>query len=443
MSENFRTALGPIPEDWEATTIGNLAIYVGSGITPTGGSEVYTDSGVMFIRSQNVTNNGLLLDEVAFVDEKIHERMKGSEVFPFDVLLNITGASIGRCCFLPLGLGSTNVNQHVCAIRLPTPSLADAKYLSSILASAIGENQIFRLNAGGNREGLNYQQLRKFRIPWAPKAVRARIARILTTLDNLIEKTEALIAKYQSIKQGMMHDLFTRGVDEQGHLRPPQSEAPELYKQSELGWIPKEWEVKSLREVCTWMSGGTPSKSNSSYWSGTIPWVSPKDMKQFEIKDSEDHVSDEAAKVGTRMVPSGTVLIVIRGMILAHSFPVCLTTGEVTFNQDVKALAFNGMVVSRLLAYWLVANSSQILSLTTESTHGTKRFDMHDLQSVIIGLPASTEQQAIIRRLDGLASSQKREQTTLSKLRLQKQGLMQDLLTGKVRVTPDEEDERV
>ena len=67
-------------------------------------------------------------------------------------------------------------------------------------------------------------------------------------MDNLIEKTEALIAKYQAIKQGMMHDLFTRGVDEHGHLRPTHDEAPELYKQSELGWIPKEWEVSPLGE---------------------------------------------------------------------------------------------------------------------------------------------------------------------------------------------------
>ena len=78
-----------------------------------------------------------------------------------------------------------------------------------------------------------------------------KIARILTTLDNLIEKTEALIAKYQAIKQGMMHDLFTRGVDAHGHLRPPQAEAPDLYKQSELGWIPKEWEVHPCGSLCS------------------------------------------------------------------------------------------------------------------------------------------------------------------------------------------------
>ena len=96
MSERFVTALGPIPDEWDAKTVGEIAVRVGSGITPTGGSDVYCENGVTFIRSQNVTNAGLLLEDTAFIDEKTHERIKASEVLPFDVLLNITGASIGR-----------------------------------------------------------------------------------------------------------------------------------------------------------------------------------------------------------------------------------------------------------------------------------------------------------------------------------------------------------
>jgi type I restriction enzyme S subunit len=181
--------------------------------------------------------------------------MKASEIYPFDVLINITGASIGRCCFVPDGIGQANVNQHVCTIRLSNPNLADAKFLSSVLSSPIGQNQIFRLNAGGNREGLNYQQLRSFEIPWPTPFERVKIAKILTTVDNLVEKTEALIAKYQAIKQGMMHDLFTRGVDEHGQLRPPYEEAPEVYKESELGWVPREWEVVPLVNFAAGSSG--------------------------------------------------------------------------------------------------------------------------------------------------------------------------------------------
>jgi len=102
---------------------------------------------------------------------------------------------------------------------------------------------------------LNKDKLRKlpFHYPYLPE--QRKITRILTTLDNLIEKTEALFAKYQAVKQGMMHDLFTRGVDAHGHLRPTPTDAPDLYKQSELGWIPKEWETHSLTEIASYQTG--------------------------------------------------------------------------------------------------------------------------------------------------------------------------------------------
>src|SRR5689334_2488318 len=107
------TPIGYLPEDWETPTIGALACYVGSGITPTGGSSVYKRQGITFIRSQNVTFQGLRLDDVAYIDSRTHQRMQRSEVSVNDVLINITGASIGRCCRVPDGLGPANVNQHV------------------------------------------------------------------------------------------------------------------------------------------------------------------------------------------------------------------------------------------------------------------------------------------------------------------------------------------
>ncbi|MBD0310948.1 MAG: restriction endonuclease subunit S, partial [Microcoleus sp. T1-bin1] len=142
-TEEFKNSpLGKIPTDWDVVSIDKIAIYVGSGITPRGGSNVYKKECILFIRSQNVTFNGLRLDDVAYIDNRTHESMKRSEVFAHDVLLNITGASIGRCCPVPPGLDAANVNQHVCAIRLPNPNREDAIFLSSVLASYIGQSQI-------------------------------------------------------------------------------------------------------------------------------------------------------------------------------------------------------------------------------------------------------------------------------------------------------------
>ena len=157
--------LGWIPKDWTSERVSTLTTRVGSGITPTGGSDVYVDDGVIFLRSQNVVTEGLDLSDVAFIDHITHNAMAASEIFPFDVLLNITGASIGRCSHVPMQLGLANTNQHVCCIRPVNPNQTDAIFLSTVLSSPIGQSQIYRLNAGSNREGLNYQQIRSFNLP--------------------------------------------------------------------------------------------------------------------------------------------------------------------------------------------------------------------------------------------------------------------------------------
>jgi type I restriction enzyme S subunit len=204
--------LGQIPGDWNAPLIGSIAVHVGSGITPKGGSKVYKEQGIPFIRSQNVTFNGLLLKDIAHIDIETHEKMKRSEVFAHDVLLNITGASIGRCCPLPEGIAPANVNQHVCAIRLPNANREDAILLSSILASPIGQSQIDRFNAGGNREGLNYEQLRSFIIPWPPQKDRQRIARIIAAQNSRLSEEEAYLNGLKQLKKGLMQDLLTDRV---------------------------------------------------------------------------------------------------------------------------------------------------------------------------------------------------------------------------------------
>lgn len=111
------TELGFIPEDWHQVTLGDKTIKIGSGITPTGGERIYKQSGRPFLRSQNIGKGHLLLDAIAYIDEETHESFKSTEVKAKDVLLNITGASIGRCAVADERVQGGNVNQHVCIIR--------------------------------------------------------------------------------------------------------------------------------------------------------------------------------------------------------------------------------------------------------------------------------------------------------------------------------------
>ncbi|MDE3001320.1 MAG: restriction endonuclease subunit S [Gemmatimonadota bacterium] len=202
--------LGRIPVEWSAVKLDRLASRVGSGVTPTGGESVYTPEGVLFIRSQNVHFNGLRLNDVAYIPERIHLSMLRSEVFENDVLLNITGASIGRCCRMPEIDGRANVNQHVCAIRLFGSSEATAGVLAAVLESHIGQHQITQLNAGGNREGLNYQQVRSLALPWpGDDSEFARIYSGIRQIADRLAASQFSLDKLRRLKTGLMQDLLT------------------------------------------------------------------------------------------------------------------------------------------------------------------------------------------------------------------------------------------
>lgn len=262
------------------------------------------------------------------------------------------------------------------------------------------------------------------------------IAQISERLDTALHETEAIIAKLMAVKQGLLHDLLTRGIAANGELRPPQAEAPHLYKESPQGWIPKEWEDTVLGAVTTWASGGTPSRAVPGNWVGPIALLTPKDMKSFEMSDASEHISVKAAQLGSRVMPADTVFIVVRGMILAHTFPVVLGRQPMAFNQDVKAVTAGPHLSGRFLAHWFVANSSHFLRKVTEATHGTKKLDMGDLVSMPIGVPALVEQHAIIERQAAINRQFTDESLYHAQLKALKTGLMDDLLTGRVRVTP-------
>lgn len=292
-----------------------------------------------------------------------------------------------------------------------------------------------KLNEATGVPSINRDWLYKLPLNGVNFEIQRRIAEILSTIDEAIEQTEALIAKMQQIKAGLMHDLFTRGVTPDGQLRPPRSEAPHLYKESPLGWIPKEWEVETLVDVGTWMSGGTPSKAQPLFWNGPLPWVTPKDMKVFRIDSTQDKLTEQGATTGSRIVPEGSIFIVVRGMILAHTFPVCLSTCRMAFNQDVKAILPRPGVYGEFLAYWFVANRDHVLGLVTEATHGTKRIDQRDLLRSHIAIPPLEEQSHLTKILCGLDEKLACETEDANKLREAKAGLMADLLTGRVHVS--------
>ncbi len=155
-----------------------------------------------------------------------------------------------------------------------------------------------------------------------------------------------------------------------------------------------------LAECGAWLSGGTPSKANESYWDGTLPWFSSKDIRKFYLEDSELHVSETGALAGSTIVPPGTILMVVRGMSLANEFRVGMTKVRAAFNQDLKALVPHEGFEPRYVAHALRALEPQILAMTGSSAHGTKRLATDVLLATAIPHLDLPEQRRIADVLD-------------------------------------------
>ena len=154
-----------------------------------------------------------------------------------------------------------------------------------------------------------------------------------------------------------------------------------------------------LGELTVMLSGGTPSKSNPDYWHGTVPWASAKDMKNYFLADTEDHISDEAVQKATKLVPAGTVLLLTRGMTLLDDVPICLSMRPMTFNQDVKALRSKNGLLQEYLPYLLLGHKADLLDLVDLAGHGTGRLNSDELKNLPVLLPPESEQNKIAQFL--------------------------------------------
>ena len=194
--------------EWEHQELGPLSTKVGSGITPTGGNKNYKTEGRPFVRSQNVGWGELLLDDIVFIDEDTHQSFDSTEIQESDVLLNITCASIGRSAIADSRIAGGNVNQHVCIIWVKTRAL-NPIFLNQFLISECGQSHIESFQAGGNRQGLNFAQVRSFEIPLPPtEKEQQQVASCLSSLDTLIAAQADNLDALKTHKKGLMQQLF-------------------------------------------------------------------------------------------------------------------------------------------------------------------------------------------------------------------------------------------
>ena len=278
---------------------------------------------------------------------------------------------------------------------------------------------------------------KEFSIPVFSYEEQLSISAVLDTLDTVIHRTQSVIEKLKQIKQGLLHDLLTRGIDENGKLRPPVEEAPHLYKESELGWMPKEWACKSFGELCESSAFGPRFPSDAYDENGSLATLRTTDM------DDEGNISlstmpraaiapsvfaDHLLRPGDIVISrSGTCGVT--GVFVGHEIPVVPGAFLIRFRlRDVR--------LNRL--YRRYFNSSRGRPYLERLSVGgvQKNIKGSDVLCLLVPAPSPAEAIAIAERVESVEHDIDINHQLLMKLTLQKSGLMDDLLTGRTRVTP-------
>lgn len=419
-----------LPEGWEWARLGNLVSQMGSGSTPRGGKKIYQEKGIKFLRSQNVWNEGLRIDGVACIPPEIHEKMKRTTVYPKDILLNITGASIGRSALVSDDFDTGNVSQHVCIIRLI--GLETRQFIHKCIISPYFQKTIMDVQVGISREGLSKASLSEILVPLPPLAEQKRILKhvdILLAQTRQLEKELADAEKsLSSLHRAATRDLLSASdavefeqkwqfiannfdtLYDEAYPEAALANVAELKQtilqlavQGKLTRQDKMPNCVKLGEIVSLRGGGTPSKRNPEYWGGEIPWISPKDMKKLDLYDSKDRITEFAVQSkAAKLIPINSVLVVVRGMILLHTVPAGVLRVNAAINQDIKALIPSSSLTSEYLRLIIWGHNPNLLNLIERSTHGTCKLKTPDLLNFEVLLPALAEQKRIVTRVNTL-----------------------------------------
>lgn len=338
-------------------------------------------------------------------------------------------------------VGTTNrADQDYCIGRglgavLARPGIADDAFLH--YAIEVNVDFLHRRSQGSTFLAIGSKELSSLPIPSQPITTQRRIAEILSTLDEAIEQTEALIAKHQQIKAGLMHDLFTRGVIPDGHLRPTREQAPDLYKESPLGWIPKEWEVKQLRDLTIKIADR--DHTTPEYVDDGVIMVSPTHLFDDEGIDfaacRKIPVRDHLVNRKKTDVESGDLILHRIGAGLGA---VRLVTDDMPEFSILHSMALVRPLRSAVSAEYLLW-SFRSYPVLLQMDIGTQSIGVPDLGldkigSLLFPVAPHGEQTIIANSLRTQTEAGSAERNRLAKLRQQKLGLMHDLLTGHVRL---------
>ena len=401
------------PEGWRDLPLSELVTVVGGG-TPSRSQPAYWNGDVPWATPTDVTGlKGRIISETnsTITDEGLAN--SSSVLLPPRSLLMTTRATIGACAVNQVSMATNQGFQSL----VPKEG-ARVEFLYYLIQHH--KRRLERLAAGSTFLEVSKRTIRDFRVVVPPLPEQRKIAAILSSVDDVIEKTQSVIDQVQVVKRGLMQELLTRGLPGR-HTR---------FNKTEMGEIPEGWIIKTVAEVGKVVTGSTPNTSNQVFWNGTIPFVTPADLGGTKVRITGRSVSEEGL-AQVREIPSGTVMVTCIGSIgkLGIAVERCCT------NQQINSIIPGNSILSEYLHYALSLTSRTLVGLagvTAVPIVSKSRF-----LTLRILVPSLAEQEQIARVLSGADYLIEVNQARLAALTEVKQALMPILLTGELRVTPD------
>lgn len=427
MSETSNVVLGSLICTNSPVTYG--IVQPGPNVSP---------DGVPLIRGKDYSSGVVSTEGLYHVLDEIDRPYSRSKVKEGDLLISIVGY-VGQVAVVPKELEGANITQTTARLRVDFDK-AFPKYVYHCLESETFKKEVKRYEKGSAQPGLNLCDVEKLRVGLINDIKsQKKISEILDSIDGAINKTGCLIKKYQQIKTGLMHDLFTRGVTADGQLRPLREQAPELYKETALGWIPIQWEVVEIEDVAS-VIDPNPSHRNPIYHDEGFPFISTVEfIESDEIEiDTPRRVIEEIVNEQERRCKfsANSIAFSRKGTIAEIRF----LPSNVRFALLDSLCVINPLSIDPdFLFHSLRSDYLKLQIRFLTMGQALPQMSIGRVRSLAIPCPKDNdEQNEIARRLGAVTNYINYNFDQLRKFKQQKFGLMEDLLTGKVQVKVDQ-----
>ncbi|MEG4629370.1 restriction endonuclease subunit S [Microcoleus sp. AR_TQ3_B6] len=433
-TEEFKDSpVGRIPKDWDVFSLSKIVRKIKRGPSLA----VNNDGvGVRYLTSDNISESGEI-DWAVCKHLDIKPELLDSLLSPGDVIINCvnSAAQIGKVSFIDSLHETTTVGFNNFALSLDK-NLVVPRFTFYLFSHSLFQRQISAtVKPAINQASFSSQDIISLCVPLPSIYEQQRIADILDTVDQTIAHTSSLIAKLKQIKAGLLHDLLTRGLDENGELRDAIGH-PEQFKDSPLGRIPKDWDVRPLKALTDSSDSITYGVLKpGEYVSGGIPLLQIQDVIHGEIEPLNLHRISKGldAQYARTRLGGGEIVMSLVGTIgKIAQIPDSLTGANL--HRNLARIPISLINSSRFVFHYLQSHIVQEAIAATTFGSTQSLLNLADLRELLIALPPPLEQQAIAKFIDTHDTRIRKEEAYRDKIKLQKKGLMHDLLTGKVRV---------